>query len=158
VVRVDNTPESAPDHQAAAGSEPSGDGPGAERDHVGAVGDGLDGDVDAGPDSEGDASDATDDGPDDDTFEGRDPLRFNRWMKRSATGAVMTGISLGLREALEQTKNEPALMIEASGQPDDPDHPIELHFDPDNPADTVAVIRQPRPRAVEPPETGDPPS
>ncbi len=90
------------------------------------------------------------DGPDD-AFEGRDPLRFNRWMKRSATGAVMTGISLGLREALEPTKNEPALMIEASGQPDDPDHPIELHFDPDSPADTVAVIR----RRVEPdPEAG----
>jgi hypothetical protein len=73
----------------------------------------------------------------------RDPLRFNRWMKRSATGAVMTGISLGLREALEHKKNEPALMIEASGQPDDPNHPIRLHFDPDSPSDSVAVIRQP---------------
>jgi len=73
----------------------------------------------------------------------KDPLRFNRWMKRSATGAMMTGISLGLREALENKKNQPALMIEASGEPDDPDHPIRLHFDPDNPADTVAVIRRP---------------
>ncbi len=70
-------------------------------------------------------------------------------MKRSATGAVLTGISLGLREALEPTKKEPAFMIEASGQPDDPDNPIQLHFDPDNPADTVAVIRQPKDK-VEP--------
>jgi hypothetical protein len=64
-------------------------------------------------------------------------------MKRSATGAIMTGISLGLREALQPAVKEPAFMIEASGQPEDPDNPIELHFDPDNPADTVAIIRQP---------------
>jgi hypothetical protein len=72
-----------------------------------------------------------------------DPLRFNTWMKRSATGAVLTGISLGLREALELRKNEPAIMIEASGEPEDPDNPIRLHFDPDDPRATVAVIRMP---------------
>jgi hypothetical protein len=81
----------------------------------------------------------------DDPTEGKDPLRFNRWMKRSSTGAIMTGISLGLREALQPAVKEPAFMIEASGQPEDPDNPIELHFDPDNPADTVAIIRQPSP-------------
>jgi hypothetical protein len=88
--------------------------------------------------------------------EGSDPLRFNKWMKRSATGAVLTGISLGLREALETTKKEPAFMIEASGRPEDPDNPIQLHFDPDNPADTVAVIRQPptRPDQDQPPPAG----
>jgi hypothetical protein len=64
-------------------------------------------------------------------------------MKRSATGAVLTGISLGLREALELKKNEPAIMIEASGEPEDPDNPIRLHFDPDDPRATVAVIRMP---------------
>ena len=64
-------------------------------------------------------------------------------MKRSATGAVLTGISLGLREVLENKKNEPAFMIEASGEPEDPDNPIELHFDPDSPEDTVAFIRRP---------------
>jgi len=64
-------------------------------------------------------------------------------MKRSATGAVLTGISLGLREALEPKRNLPAFMIEASGEPEDPDNPIQLHFDPDSPEDTVAVIRRP---------------
>ena len=86
---------------------------------------------------------------------GSDPLRFNKWMKRSATGAVLTGISLGLREALEPTKKEPAFMIEASGRPEDPDNPIRLHFDPDNPADTVAVIRQP---STEPDQDQPPPT
>ena len=62
----------------------------------------------------------------------------------------MTGISLGLREALKNKKNEPAFMIEAPGQPEDPDNPISLHFDPDSPADSVAVIRRPH-RPIRPP-------
>jgi hypothetical protein len=71
----------------------------------------------------------------------RDPLRFNNWMKRSATGAVMTGIAIGLREALEPRRPEVAFVIEAS-DPDGPDGPIDLHFDPDSPQNTVAVIRR----------------
>jgi hypothetical protein len=72
-------------------------------------------------------------------------------MKRSATGAVMTGIAVGLREALEPRRNEPAFVIEAPGEPEDPDAPIELRFDPDNPADTVAIIRQPAGKNQDPP-------
>ncbi len=72
---------------------------------------------------------------------GRDPRRFNEWRKRSATGAVMTGIALGLKEALELPRERPALVIEAPGEPDDPDRPIDLRFDPDDPAATVAIVR-----------------
>ena len=86
----------------------------------------------------------------DDGSEVRDPLRFNNWMKRSATGAVMTGIAVGLQQALQLPRQEPAFVIEASGEPHDPNHPIDLHFDPDNPAETVAIIRRPAP--AEPPE------
>ena len=64
-------------------------------------------------------------------------------MKRSATGAVMTGIAVGLKEALQPQKKEVPFVIEARGEPDDPDKPIDLHFDPDSPADTVAIIRRP---------------
>lgn len=78
-----------------------------------------------------------------------DPLRFSNWMKRSATGAVMTGIAFGLKEALQPKREEVALVIEAPGEPDDPDKPIDLRFDPESPADTVAIIR--RPGAAEPP-------
>jgi hypothetical protein len=74
---------------------------------------------------------------------GKDPLRFNNWMKRSAAGAVMTGIAVGLQEALEPRRKEVPFVIEADGQPDDPDAPILLKFDPDSPADTVAIIRRP---------------
>jgi hypothetical protein len=95
------------------------------------------------------------DGSDQAGDDSRDPLRFNRWMKRSATGAVMTGIAVGLQQALELPKQQPAFVIEASGEPDDPDKPIDLRFDPDSPADTVAVIR--RPAVVDPPDA-DPPA
>ena len=73
---------------------------------------------------------------------GRDPLRFNNWMKRSTTGVVMTGIAVGLQRALELEKQQPAFVIEASDEPD-LDGPIQLRFDPDNPAATVAIIRRP---------------
>ena len=53
----------------------------------------------------------------------------------------MTGIALGLKEALELPRQRPALVIEAPGEPDDPDRPIDLHFDPDDPARTVAIVR-----------------
>jgi hypothetical protein len=79
----------------------------------------------------------------------RDPLRFDAWRKRSATGAVLTGIAVGLQQALVLPRQEPAIVIDASGEPEDPDHPIRLHFDPDSPADSVAVVRrkasEPRP-------------
>lgn len=84
------------------------------------------------------------DGQDEDgSEEGKDPLRFNNWIKRSATGAVMTGIALGLQEALQPRKPEVPFVIEARGEPDDLDGPIDLRFDPDSPADTVAIIRPP---------------
>jgi hypothetical protein len=89
----------------------------------------------------------TEEGPDGD--EAGDPLRFSNWMKRSATGAVMTGIAFGLKEALQPRQQQTAFVIEAPGEPEDPDKPIDLRFDPESPADTVAIIR--RPRGAEPP-------
>jgi hypothetical protein len=74
--------------------------------------------------------------------DGKDPLRFNHWMKRSATGAVLTGIAIGLQQALETPKKQPAFVIVASDEPDGSDGPIELRFDPDSPAGTVAIIRR----------------
>jgi hypothetical protein len=73
----------------------------------------------------------------------KDPLRFSNWMKRSTTGAVMTGIAMGLQQALEPQNRNVPFVIEAKGEPDDPDRPIDLKFDPDSPADTVAIIRRP---------------
>ncbi len=74
---------------------------------------------------------------------GRDPLRFNRWMRSSASGGILTGIALGLQHALEERREQPAFVMEAPGEPEDPDAPISLHFDPEDPTKTVAVIRAP---------------
>jgi hypothetical protein len=108
---------------------------------------------DDGPDGGPDGG--KDGGPDGGPDGGKDPLRFSNWMKRSATGAVMTGIAVGLQEALQPQKKEVPFVIEARGEPDDPDRPIDLRFDPDSPADTVAIIRHPvtkdRPEAPTPP-------
>jgi hypothetical protein len=77
-----------------------------------------------------------------------DPLPFHRWMRTSASGSILTGIALGLQHALEERRQQPAFVMEAPGEPDDPEAPIRLHFDPDDPTRTVAVVRQP----VDPPE------
>jgi hypothetical protein len=131
--------EESPGTQPPGGSEFDGGQPPVDFDDVGDNGD-------IGPLGEG-----TDGGPED----AKDPLRFSNWMKRSATGAVMTGIARGLQQALEPRNRNVPFVIEAKGEPDDPDRPIDLRFDPDSPADTVAVIR--RPATVEPPASPAPP-
>jgi hypothetical protein len=139
---VDDAPGLEPlDGSPAAKPEPAADdasAPGPADDRV----------PDPGPGGAGDGDGA--EGPAEDGAEARDPLRFNNWMKRSAAGAVMTGIAVGLQQALELPRQQPAFVIEASGEPEDPDRPIDLRFDPDSPADTVAIIRRPAP--VDPPE------
>ena len=92
---------------------------------------------------------------DDDGAEAHDPLRFNNWMKRSTAGAVLSGIALGLQHALEPKRELPAFVMEAPGDPEDPDAPITLHFDPDDPTKTVAVIRPQRPAGNGDPSDGN---
>ncbi len=101
----------------------------------------------------GDAADAADAEADDagEQAAGRDPLRFSNWMKRSATGAVMTGIAVGLKEALQPQRKEVPFVIEGREDPLDEDNPIQLHFDPDSPEATVAIIRRPAAGPDEPP-------
>jgi hypothetical protein len=53
----------------------------------------------------------------------------------------MTGIALGLQDALALPKKEPAFVMKATGEPDGDPGPIDLQFDPDDPSNTVAVIR-----------------
>ncbi|HEY5096756.1 MAG TPA: hypothetical protein VII46_01865 [Acidimicrobiales bacterium] len=127
---LDGAPAPEPDAGDASVPAPADDG-------VAATGQSEAGDEDG---AEGQAEVGAEDGG-----EARDPLRFNNWMKRSAAGAVMTGIAVGLQQALELPRQQPAFVIEASGEPEDPDRPIDLRFDPDSPADTVAIIRRPAP-------------
>ena len=68
------------------------------------------------------------------------PTRFEK-VRRSSAGVIMTGIALGLQDALQLPKKEPAFVIKATGEPDGDPGPIDLQFDPDDPSNTVAVIR-----------------
>jgi hypothetical protein len=88
---------------------------------------------------------------------GPDPLRFNHWMKRSTTGAVLTGVTLGLQRALEERDKRPAFVIEAPGEPEDDDARIHLQFDPDDPSNTVAVVRADTGAHPEPPSPDEQP-
>jgi len=82
------------------------------------------------------------------------PTRFDK-VRRSGAGVIMTGIALGLQDALELPKKEPAFVIKAAGEPDGDPGPIDLQFDPDDPSNTVAVIRPwlaDGPKKVAPPD------
>ena len=110
-----------------------------------------DGDTDTAGHPDGDTDAATDADTDGDAH---DSLRFDRWRKRSATGAVLTGVALGLQHALDQPKQEPSIVVEAAGEPEDDQAPLVVRLDPDDPTATVAVVRQPPKRPAEPP-TGE---
>lgn len=70
-----------------------------------------------------------------------DPRRFEQWMRRSTAGVLMTGIAVGLQEALELPRQNPPFVMKAPGEPDRPDGAIDIEFDPDHPERTVARIR-----------------
>lgn len=63
-----------------------------------------------------------------------------RWRRTTTSGALMAAIGLGLREVFEPPREEAAIVLEAPGAPPG-EQEIELHFDPDHPDRTRAVIR-----------------
>lgn len=68
------------------------------------------------------------------------PPKIEAWRRRSATGAILTGFALGLQEALEKRKEEPAIVMETSGDPPR-DLPVEADFEYGRPRHSVVQIR-----------------
>lgn len=63
------------------------------------------------------------------------------WRKRTATGMVASAIAMGLREALEEPRDEePPIVIDADGEPVDPEA-VEVNLFPDHPEMSWVVIR-----------------
>jgi hypothetical protein len=74
------------------------------------------------------------------------PPKVESWRKRSATGAVLTGLALGFQEALQKEREEPAIVMQTSGEPPK-DLPVEADFEFRRPRHSVVSIR---PWLVEP--------
>jgi len=66
--------------------------------------------------------------------------RFDAWRRRSAIGAIATGVALGLKEIFQPTDNEPVITAVAPGDPPDADNRLRVVLDPDDPSKSVAFL------------------
>lgn len=62
------------------------------------------------------------------------------WRRRTATGAVLSAVALGLQEALEPKEEKP-LVIEADGEPVDEDDAVNAFLVPGMPEASWVVVR-----------------
>jgi hypothetical protein len=68
------------------------------------------------------------------------PTKMESWRKRSATGAILTGFALGLQEVFEPKRDEPAIVVQTSGDPPK-DLPVDADFEYQRPRQSVVSIR-----------------
>jgi hypothetical protein len=68
------------------------------------------------------------------------PPKVEAWRKRSATGAVLTGFALGLQQVFEKEKEQPAIIMQTSGDPPS-DLPVEADVEHGRPRQSVVSIR-----------------
>ena len=68
-------------------------------------------------------------------------MSMHDWRKRTASGMVASAIAIGLRDALEEPKDEePPIVIDADGEPGDPEA-VEVNLFPGHPELSWVVIR-----------------
>jgi hypothetical protein len=68
------------------------------------------------------------------------PGKVEAWRRRSATGAILTGFALGLQQVFEPKKDDPAVIMETSGEPPK-DLPVEADFEYGRPKQSVVNVR-----------------
>jgi hypothetical protein len=68
------------------------------------------------------------------------PPKLEGWRRRSATGAILSGIALGLQQVFEPERERPAIIMETSGEPPS-DLPVEADLEGLRPQETVVSIR-----------------
>ena len=68
------------------------------------------------------------------------PPRVESWRRRSVTGAILTGFALGLREVLEPERDEPAIVMQVSGEPVR-DLAVEAQLNDLQPSESVVTVR-----------------
>ena len=86
--------------------------------------------------------------PDADDFDAsldavRHPAPPVRRFASSAAGSSLAAAMMGLAQVLEPSKKEiPAIVVEHDGQGEPFNEPIVLRLDPDNPADSIVLVRK----------------
>jgi hypothetical protein len=68
------------------------------------------------------------------------PPKVESWRQRSATGAILTGIALGLQQVFEKEREQPGIVMETSGEPPT-DLPVEAEVEQGRPRKSVVNIR-----------------
>jgi hypothetical protein len=84
--------------------------------------------------------DATAQDVDDDHDHSALPPRLESWRKRSATGAILTGLARGLQQVFEKEQEQPAIIMTTSGDPPK-DLPVEAEVEQGRPRHSVVNIR-----------------
>jgi hypothetical protein len=96
---------------------------------------------DTAPDDTAPDDTAPDDtAPDEEALRTGLPPKVESWRRRSATGAILTGFALGLREAFQPERKEPAIIMQTSGEPPS-DLPVEAQLEAVPARRTVVKIR-----------------
>jgi hypothetical protein len=70
------------------------------------------------------------------------PAPVEAWRRRTATGALLTGIARGFGEVFEPEREQPAIVAPAPGEPMGPPRPVEAVLDPDDPSASTLVVRR----------------
>jgi hypothetical protein len=65
--------------------------------------------------------------------------KVSQWRRRSALGAVLTGMALGLQEVFDP-EEERSIEIEVDADGEPLDLPIQMYLDPDSPAGSLCIV------------------
>lgn len=65
--------------------------------------------------------------------------KVSQWRRRSALGAVLTGMALGLQEVFDP-EEERSIVIEVDADGEPLDLPLQLFLDPDSPAGSLCIV------------------
>ncbi len=65
--------------------------------------------------------------------------KVSQWRRRSALGAVLTGMALGLQEVFDP-EQERSIVIEVDADGEPLDLPIQIFLDPDSPAGSLCIV------------------
>jgi hypothetical protein len=81
--------------------------------------------------------------------------RFDAWRRRSAIGALATGVALGLKEIFQPTNIEPVITAEAPGEPPEDETRLRVVLDLEDPTKSVAYLPRTTGKPDPPPASPD---